>query len=99
VWAQLRSLPTRHRRPRKPRGWSRPPELKIGSLDASLGKLEEARKILEALEKEWPDFLEVHVRLATVYLRTGLKEKSQQERDIVLQLNQKARETGPRPDR
>ena len=71
----------------------------IGTLDASLGKFEVARKILEQLEKEWPDFLEVHVQLATVYQRTGLKEKSQKEREIVLLLNQKARETGPRPDR
>ena len=70
----------------------------IGALDASVGKLDEARKILEQLEKEWPDFLEVHVQLATLYVRMGLKEKSQSERAIVMKLNQEARETGPRPD-
>jgi Flp pilus assembly protein TadD len=71
----------------------------IGALDAAAGKLNQARGVLEQLEKEWPDFLEVHVQLATLYVRMGLKGKSQHEREIVLKLNQEARATGPRPDR
>ena len=73
--------------------------LQIGALYVSTGRLSEARKILEKLEKDWPDFVQVHLQLATLYSRLGLKEKSQTEREIVLRLNQKDREAGPKPDR
>jgi len=43
--------------------------------------------------------VQVHLQLATLYSRLGLKEKSQAERDIVLRLNEKDRQTGPSPDR
>jgi tetratricopeptide (TPR) repeat protein len=68
----------------------------IGALDSAVGHLEKARKELEELEREWPDFLEVHVQLATLYSRLNLKEDSDRERNIVLQLNEKARKSGPR---
>ena len=73
--------------------------LQVGALYVSTARLSEARKILEKLEKDWPDFVQVHLQLATLYSRLGLKEKSQTEREIVLRLNQKDRETGPTPDR
>jgi len=69
----------------------------IGALDAAAGKLDEARKEFEQLERAWPDFLEVHVQLANVYSRLKLQEESQRERDIVFKLNEKARAKKPEP--
>ena len=43
--------------------------------------------------------MQVHLQLARLYSRLGLKEKSQTEREMVLRLNQKDREAGPKPDR
>jgi tetratricopeptide (TPR) repeat protein len=63
-----------------------------GALAAVTGKLDEARKELEELEKKWPDFLEVHVQLAAIYARLNLQRESQHERQVVLQLNEKARD-------
>lgn len=65
------------------------------ALDAALGKLDDARKEFEALEKDWPDFLEVHVQLASLYARMNLKQESEKERDLVLKLNEKARDHMP----
>ena len=73
--------------------------LQVGALYVSTDRLNEARKILEKLEKDWPDFVQVHLQLATLYSRLGLKEKSQAQREVVLRLSQKDRETGPKPDR
>jgi Flp pilus assembly protein TadD len=67
----------------------------IGALDAANGSLDKARKEFEQLEKDWPDFLEVHVELASVYSRLKLKEESQREQAIVLKLNEKARDKKP----
>jgi len=83
-----------HLRPASPEA-----QFQIGALQASRGKLAEARKVLEQTEKQWPDFLEVHVQLATVYAQLGLKNESQRERKIVLTLNEKARQNGPSPER
>lgn len=74
-------------RPRSPEA-----AFQMGALDAATGALDKARKEFERLEREWPDFLEVHVELANVYSRLKLKEDSQREQQIVLKLNEKARE-------
>jgi tetratricopeptide (TPR) repeat protein len=70
----------------------------VAALNAATGKLDEARKKFEQLERKWPDFLEVHVQLATVYSRLGLSQQSQRERETVLKLNQKSRDSGRRPE-
>lgn len=67
----------------------------IGALDAATGALDKARNKFEQLEREWPDFLEVHVELANVYSRLKLKEESLREQQIVLKLNEKARGKTP----
>jgi tetratricopeptide (TPR) repeat protein len=69
--------------------------LQVGALQAAEGKVGEARKTLELLEKDWPDFLETHLQLASLYARMNLKDQSERERQIVLKLNEKAREQGP----
>lgn len=74
-------------RPRSPEA-----AFQMGALDAATGALDKARKEFEGLEREWPDFLEVHVELANVYSRLKRKEDSQREQQIVLKLNEKARE-------
>jgi len=57
-----------------------------------LGHLDDARKDLEQVARQWPDFQEVHVQLASLYARMNRKEDSMHEREIVLKLNEKARE-------
>ncbi len=74
-----------------------PARYQVGSLNAALGKLELARKDLEQVERDSPDFQEVHVQLAALYARMGLASESQREREIVLKLNEKARAKGPQP--
>jgi Flp pilus assembly protein TadD len=69
----------------------------IAAAHAALGKPDDARREFERLEQEFPEFLEVHVQLAALYARLGLKQESERERAMVLQLNEKARETEPRP--
>jgi tetratricopeptide (TPR) repeat protein len=81
-------------RPRSPEA-----RFQVGALNMAQGKLEQARKEFEQIEREWPDFLEVHVQLASVYSRMNLKQESQRERDIVLRFNEKARENKPSPER
>ena len=50
-------------------------------------KLEDARRDLEAIVKESPDFTEAHVTLATVYYRLKRKADGDRERAIVQKLN------------
>jgi tetratricopeptide (TPR) repeat protein len=66
--------------------------------DAADGHLEEARTGLEKLVKQWPDFVEAHLQLATVYARLHQTELSASERKIVEELNEKARVKGPQPE-
>src|SRR5882762_491600 len=70
----------------------------IGALNLVRGKLDTARKDLEQVEREVPDFQEVHVQLASLYARLNLKADSRREREIIVKLNEKAREKGPQPD-
>jgi len=51
------------------------------------GKLDAARRELEALVKEVPAFTAAHVTLATVYYRLKRKEDGDRERSIVQKLN------------
>jgi tetratricopeptide (TPR) repeat protein len=62
------------------------------------GDLEAARKVLEPLVRESPDFTEAHVSLATVYYRLGRREDGNREQAIVqrLKAEQKAREDAER---
>ncbi len=72
-------------------------QFQVASLHAATGKLAEARVEFEKLEKEWPDFLQVHVQLAALYSKLNLKQDSVREQKIVLQLNEKSRNTDLRP--
>ncbi len=70
----------------------------VGAIEAATDHLEEARRKLEPLEREWPDFIEVHVQLASLYARMNRPADSAREREIVLALNAKARSKGPQPE-
>jgi len=70
-------------------------QFQMSALQASDGKLDEARTGFEALVKKWPDFVEAHLQLATVYARLHLPQQSERERKTVVELNDKARATGP----
>src|SRR6185369_13853200 len=59
----------------------------IASIDMAEGRIEEARKGLESIVKESPEFTEAHVSLATVYYRLKRKDDGDRERDIVKKLN------------
>jgi Tfp pilus assembly protein PilF len=69
----------------------------IATIDMSQGHIEEARKGLESLVKEAPQFTEAHVSLATVYYRLKRKEDGDREREVVKRLNaeQQARQKRP----
>jgi len=72
----------------------RPTDLTARKLLASLrlqtGRVTEAAGMLEAIVKEAPDLVEVHVQLATAYNRLGRKEDAERERAIVDRLNAEA---------
>jgi len=76
-----------------------PARYQVGLLNTALGNLQLARKDLEQIARDSPDFQQVHVHLAALYARLGLTSDSQREREIVLKLNEKARENGPLPER
>ena len=50
------------------------------------GALDKACQMLEALVKQWPQFMEAHVSLALVYYRLKRPEDSKHEREIVQRL-------------
>jgi len=58
----------------------------IASIELSQGQVEQARKDLESLVKDAPNFTEAHVSLATVYYREKRKEDGDRERAIVARL-------------
>ena len=70
----------------------------VGALNLALGHLDAAQKDLERVARESPDFQEVHVELASLYYRLNRKQDGERERQIVLRLNQKARQQGPQPE-
>lgn len=59
----------------------------IAVAQIGMGRLEEARKMLEALVKESPNFVEAHISLASVYYRLRMKQEGNRERAIVAKLN------------
>ena len=65
----------------------------IASLELSVGQTTQARRDLESLVKDQPQFLEAHVSLATVYYREGNKAAGIRERGVVARLNQERRAT------
>jgi len=71
----------------------------VGALNLANGNLDKARKELEAVERQTPGFLEVHVQLASLYAKLNRPQDSERERKIVLALNEKARREGPQPER
>lgn len=75
-----------------------PARYQVGALNLARGKLALARKDLEQVERDSPDFQEVHVQLASLYARLGLAADSQRERGIILKLNEKSRVKGPQPN-
>jgi tetratricopeptide (TPR) repeat protein len=71
----------------------------IANLDLATGDADEARKVLEALIAESPDFLEAHATLATVYYRLGRGADGDRERAITQKLTDQrdAVQTGIKP--
>ena len=55
--------------------------------EIGIGNLEPARKSLEALVKDNPNFLDAHVSLARLYYRLRMKEDGDRQRAIVNKLN------------
>jgi tetratricopeptide (TPR) repeat protein len=68
----------------------------LASLHAARGKPGEALPLLEAVTKDFPDFTEARVLLASVYYRLNRKADGDRERAIVQKLNaeQQAKEPG-----
>jgi tetratricopeptide (TPR) repeat protein len=68
----------------------------LASLHAARGKPAEALPLLEAVAKEYPDFTEARVLLATVYYRLNRKADGDREQAIVQKLTaeQQAKEPG-----
>ncbi|HEV2401265.1 MAG TPA: tetratricopeptide repeat protein [Candidatus Sulfotelmatobacter sp.] len=58
----------------------------VGATYLAAGDMNRALTSLEALVKEYPDFLEPHVSLAQVYYRLRRKEDGDREREIVQKL-------------
>lgn len=67
----------------------------IATIDIALGKVAEAGRLLEEVVKQAPDFVEAHVKLATVYYRLKRKEDGDRERAIILKLNAERQEKAP----
>jgi tetratricopeptide (TPR) repeat protein len=59
----------------------------IAATELAMGQVEPARRELETMLKESPDFTEAHVTLATAYYREKRKADGDRERAIVSKLN------------
>jgi tetratricopeptide (TPR) repeat protein len=68
----------------------------LGAVYAALGKPDDARLLLEAVTKEYPDFVEAHVLLASVYYRLKRPADGQRENAIAQRLHaeQQAKQPG-----
>lgn len=71
----------------------------LGALHLAAGRTEEARKALEIVIAEAPDYRQGHVLLATAYYRLKEKEKGDREQAIAetLRAAEQAREVGDAP--
>lgn len=70
----------------------------IATIQLAQAKVDDARKVLEELIAESPNFVEAHVTLATVYYRLRRKEDGDRERAIVERLNAEAQARQPKGD-
>ncbi|HXG92035.1 MAG TPA: tetratricopeptide repeat protein [Blastocatellia bacterium] len=68
----------------------------LSAVYVALGKTNEARPLLEGVVKEFPEFVEARVLLASVYYRLNRKEDGDRERAIIQKLNaeQQAKQPG-----
>jgi tetratricopeptide (TPR) repeat protein len=64
----------------------------IALVHVAQGKLEIARQEIESVLREYPQFYEPHVTLASVYYRLNRKADGDREREIVRKLYEKRRE-------
>jgi tetratricopeptide (TPR) repeat protein len=62
----------------------------LASLRLQTGNAEEAARMFEAIVKEAPDLVDVHVQLATAYTRLKRKEDADREKAIIDRLNAEA---------
>jgi tetratricopeptide (TPR) repeat protein len=67
----------------------------LGALYATLGKLGEARPLLEGVAKEYPDFVEARAVLANVYYRLNRKQDGDREQAAVQRLNSEQQSKQP----
>jgi tetratricopeptide (TPR) repeat protein len=67
----------------------------LGALYATLGKLSEARPLLEAVAKDYPDFVEARAVLANVYYRLNRKQDGDREQAAVQRLNREQQSKQP----
>jgi len=67
----------------------------IATIAIALGKMADAQGLLEQIVKQAPDFVEAHVKLATVYYRLKRKEDGDRERAVILKLNAERQEKAP----
>jgi tetratricopeptide (TPR) repeat protein len=68
----------------------------LGGLYAMMGRPDDARVLLEDVVKEYPDFVEARVLLASVYFRLNRKSDGDRERAVIQKLNseQQAKQPG-----
>ena len=78
------------RRALKIRPASLPARYHIATIDMQEGRVDSARRDLEAIVTEAPRYTEAHVALATLYYRVKRKEDGDRERAIVQKLNAEA---------
>jgi tetratricopeptide (TPR) repeat protein len=67
----------------------------LANLRLQTGKTEEAVQILEAIVKDNPNLVDVHVQLATAYNRLKRKDDADRERAIIDRLNAEAQAKQP----
>ena len=59
----------------------------LGALYTTMGRPGEARVLLEGVVREYPDFVEARVLLASVYYRLNRKEDGDREQAVIQRLN------------
>ena len=67
----------------------------LALIDLDRGSLDDARRKLEALVTQWPQFTEAHVSLSLVYFRLKRPQEGNKEREIVQKLTAEAQAKQP----
>ena len=67
----------------------------LGAVHAALGEPNEARPLLEGVVKEYPEFIEARVLLASVYYKLNRKEDGDREQAIIQKLNTEQQDKQP----